>query len=51
MDEARTIAFSMMVAFQWFNAFNTRSDRQSLFKLGLFSDPLLLDGIALAILL
>ena len=51
MDEARTIAFSMLVAFQWFNALNARSDRQSIFKLGLFSNRLLLGGIGLAILL
>jgi len=51
LDEARTIAFSMLVAFQWFNALNARSDQQSLFKLGLCSNRLLLGGIGLAILL
>jgi P-type Ca2+ transporter type 2C len=49
--EARTIAFSVMVAFQWFNALNARSDRQSVFKLGLLSNRLLLGGIGLAVLL
>ncbi len=51
LDEARTIAFSMLVAFQWFNALNARSDQQSLFKLGLCSNRLLLGAIGLAILL
>lgn len=51
LEEARTIAFSMLVAFQWFNALNARSDRQSLFKLGFFSNRLLLGAIGLAILL
>ena len=51
LDKARTIAFSVLVAFQWFNALNARSDRQSIFKLGFLSNPLLLGGIGLAILL
>lgn len=51
LDEARTIAFSMLVAFQWFNALNSRSDQQSLFKLGPFSNRLLVGGIALAVVL
>jgi Ca2+-transporting ATPase len=51
LEEARTIAFSMLVAFQWFNALNARSDQQSLFKVGLLSNRLLLGGIGLAILL
>jgi Ca2+-transporting ATPase len=51
LEEARTIAFSMLVALQWFNALNARSDQQSLFKLGLFRNRLLLGGIGLAIML
>ncbi|MFC1939176.1 cation-translocating P-type ATPase [Chloroflexota bacterium] len=51
LDEARTIAFSMLVAFQWFNALNARSDDQSLFKLGIFSNRLLLGAIGLAVIL
>jgi Ca2+-transporting ATPase len=51
LDEARTIAFSMLVALNWFNALNARSDQQSIFKLGLRSNRLLLGGIGLAILL
>ncbi len=51
LEEARTIAFTLLVAFQWFNALNARSDQQSLFKLGLLSNRLLLGAIGLAILL
>ncbi len=51
LDEARTIAFSMLVAFQWFNALNARSDRQSLFRLGVLSNRFLVGAIGLAILL
>lgn len=50
-DEARTMAFCLLVAFQWLNTLNARSDQQSLFKLGLFSNRLLLGAIGLAILL
>ena len=51
LDEARTIAFTMLVAFQWFNALNARSDQQSIFKLGFRSNRLLLGAIGLAVLL
>jgi Ca2+-transporting ATPase len=45
------IAFCVLVAFQWFNALKARSDRRSLFKLGVFSNRLLLGGILLAVAL
>jgi Ca2+-transporting ATPase len=51
LTEARTIAFAMLVAFQWFNALNARSDQQSLFRLGLSGNRLLIGGIGLAVLL
>jgi len=51
LEEGRTIAFAMLVAFQWFNALNARSDNQSIFKLGFFRNRLLLGGIGLAVLL
>lgn len=35
---ARTIALVSMAVFQWFNALNCRSETQSIFKLGLFSN-------------
>lgn len=51
LEEARTIAFAMLAAFQWFNALNARSDQRSIFRLGFFRNKLLLGGIGLAILL
>lgn len=51
LEEARTIAFCMLVAFQWFNALNARSDQHSIFKVGLFKNRLLLGGILLAVVL
>lgn len=51
LEQARTIAFCILVAFQWFNALNARSDQQSLFKLGLFTNHWLIGALGLAILL
>jgi Ca2+-transporting ATPase len=51
LEEARTIAFCSMVAFEWFRAFNARSDEHSIFKLGLFSNRWLLIAIAVAVVL
>jgi Ca2+-transporting ATPase len=51
LDEARTIAFCLLVAFQWFNALNARSEQQSIFKLGFFGNRWLLGGVGLAIIL
>ena len=51
LEKARTIAFTLLVAFQWFNALNARSDRQSIFRLGFFGNRPLIGGIALAVLL
>jgi len=49
LEEARTIAFCSMVAFEWFRAFNARSDEHSVFKMGLFSNRWLLIAIAVAV--
>jgi Ca2+-transporting ATPase len=51
IDEARTLAFCTMVAFEWFRAFNARSDERTLLSLGLFSNRILLASIAVAIVL
>ncbi|MBI2906089.1 MAG: HAD-IC family P-type ATPase [Chloroflexi bacterium] len=51
LDRARTIAFCVLVAFQWLNALNARSDQQSLFKLGAFSNRWLVLGIGVAVVL
>ena len=48
---AQTVAFTTLVAFQWFHAFNARSRRNSLFSIGLFSNPWLLAGVAAAVVL
>jgi Ca2+-transporting ATPase len=48
---ARTVAFTAMAAFQWFQAFNARSNYQSLFSIGVFSNRSLLAGVGAAILL
>jgi Ca2+-transporting ATPase len=39
---ARTMALMSMAMFQWFNAWNCRSEKQSIFVLGLFSNPWLI---------
>ncbi len=51
LEEARTIAFCTMVAFEWFRAFNARSDEHTIFKLGVFRNRWLLMSIAVAIML
>ena len=51
LDEARTIAFCSMVAFEWFRAFNARSDEHTIFKLGVFRNRWLVMAIFVAITL
>ena len=51
LDEARTIAFCSMVAFEWFRAFNARSDEYTIFKLGVFRNRWLFISISVAIML
>jgi Ca2+-transporting ATPase len=51
LDYARTVAFTAMAAFQWFQAFNARSTFQSVFSIGVFSNRPLLIGVGAAILL
>jgi len=48
---AQTVGFTTLVAFQWFHAANARSRQNSLFSIGLLSNPWLLAGIAAAVLL
>ncbi len=45
LDKARTVAFTTMAVFQWFNALNARSDTQSIFSLGVFTNRWLLLSI------
>ncbi len=51
LDYARTIAFTAIAAFQWFQALNARSNYQSIFSIGVFSNRYLLLGVGAAILL
>lgn len=51
VDEARTLAFCTMVTFEWFRAFNARSDEHTLLSLGLFTNRVLLASITVAVLL
>jgi Ca2+-transporting ATPase len=45
LQQARTVTFTVMVMAQLFHAFNCRSDRHSLFKLGLWTNTPLLWAI------
>ncbi len=51
LDEARTLAFCTMVTFEWFRAFNARSDERTVFKLGIFRNRWLVGAVSLAIVL
>ncbi len=51
IEEARTITFCTMVAFEWFRAFNARSDEYTILRLGIFRNRWLLLAIAGAIAL
>lgn len=49
--EARTLTFTSMVAFEWFRAFNARSDEHTVFSLGFLRNLWILGGVGTAILL
>jgi Ca2+-transporting ATPase len=51
LEEARTVAFCSIVAFEWFRAFNARSDEYTVFRLGLLRNRWLLMSIPVAIML
>jgi len=51
LEEARTIAFCSLVAFEWFRAFNARADEYTVFKLGVFRNRWLIISILAAIML
>ena len=51
IEEARTVAFGTMVIFEWFRAFNARSDEYSVFKLGFFKNRWLILSISAAVLM
>lgn len=51
LEEARTLTFASIVAFEWFRAFNARSDERTVFQLGVFSNRWLVMSISVAVLL
>jgi len=51
LAHAQSIAFTAISAFQWFQAFNARSQYQSVFAIGLFANRWLLAGVGAAVLL
>ncbi len=51
MPKARTMALLTMAMFQWFNAWNCRSDRRSILSCGLFSNKWLIAATILVLLL
>ncbi len=48
IDQARTVAVTTMVFFQFFQAWNSRSEMQSIFKVSLMSNPFLFLSIITA---
>jgi len=48
LEEARTMAFCTLVAFEWSRAFNARSDEYTVWKLGIFRNRYLLASFAVA---
>jgi Ca2+-transporting ATPase len=50
LDRARTLAMTTMVFFQFFQAWNSRSETRSVFSIPAFSNPLLFGSMVLATL-
>ncbi len=48
---AQTMAFSTLMFYQMFNVLNCRSEFQSLFKIGIFTNPKLLGAILISVLM
>ncbi|MFO7638065.1 MAG: HAD-IC family P-type ATPase [bacterium] len=51
VEHARTIAFTTLAAFQWFQAFALRSSRSSIFRLRFAGNRALLLGVGIAVVL
>ncbi len=51
IDEARTLAFTTIVTFEWFRAFNARSDERTVFSLGLLRNRVLVASVSVAVAL
>jgi Ca2+-transporting ATPase len=50
LEQARTIAVTTMVFFQFFQAWNSRSESQSIFQISFFSNPWIVYGLIASIL-
>jgi Ca2+-transporting ATPase len=50
LDRARTVAVTTMVFFQFFQAWNSRSESQSIFQVSFFSNPWIVYGLIASIL-
>jgi Ca2+-transporting ATPase len=50
LDRARTVAVTTMVFFQFFQAWNSRSESQSIFQISFFSNPWIVYGLMASIL-
>ncbi len=51
IEEALTVAFTTMVTFEWFRAFNARSDELTVIKLGILNNKWLVSSRSIAITL
>jgi Ca2+-transporting ATPase len=51
LQEARTVAFASIVIFEWFRAFNARSDEHTVFSLGVLRNRWLVIFVSVAVLL
>jgi Ca2+-transporting ATPase len=49
LQNARTMVMTTTVMFQFFQAWNSRSEHESIFRIGLFSNPLLLLSVVAAL--
>jgi len=49
IEEARTMSFCTLVAFEWFRAFNARSDEHTVFKLGIFRNRYIILALGIAV--
>ncbi len=50
-EHAQTLAFTVLVAFQWFNILNARSHLRSVFQIGFFGNKFLLAGLLASVVL
>jgi Ca2+-transporting ATPase len=50
LEKARTIAMTTMVFFQFFQAWNSRSETKSIFQIGIFTNPYLAYGLAASVM-